>query len=218
MPYPIEVNDTRGIIWYHYTSRGVRRHDRGSVRRDARPVRRPAPRVPISFLHPFVVRRAGTASAGCAGPPPSTSVGHRDRVCLAHAPRANICAPTSSRCRRRHRTRAAGRSALLKAPSWSSRISACAPELKVGPPPGHRGGLDRLQELPRWSRPWSKARRMWAITASGPPIGEMPMMNHLAVPDPRAPCLRPMSTARTVGLPRLHVLGRSSLATQSQKG
>ena len=20
MPYPIEVNDTRGVVWYHYTS------------------------------------------------------------------------------------------------------------------------------------------------------------------------------------------------------
>ena len=87
MPYPIEVNDTRGVIWYHYRLGRVRRHDRRPVRRDARPVRAPAARLPdlappVRHGPPYRIRQLRRALQHIAG--------HRDRVWLTR-PR-DICA------------------------------------------------------------------------------------------------------------------------------
>src|SRR5262249_35532708 len=56
MPYPIEVNDTRGVVWYHYTSDEfadliVDQFDEMLVQSERQPLV-----CPIS-LHPFVVGR-----------------------------------------------------------------------------------------------------------------------------------------------------------------
>jgi len=55
MPYPIEVNDTRGSLVPVHRGR-VRRHDRRSVRGDAAQSARQPLVCPIS-LHPFVIGR-----------------------------------------------------------------------------------------------------------------------------------------------------------------
>ena len=66
VPYPIEVNDTRGIVWYRYTVGRVRRHDRRPVRRDARAVGAASRSCARSRSTPS--SSAGpTGSAGCAG-------------------------------------------------------------------------------------------------------------------------------------------------------
>ena len=66
MPYPIEVNDTRGIVWYRYTADEfadmiVDQFDEMLAQSARQPLV-----CPIS-LHPFVIGRP-TASAGSAGP------------------------------------------------------------------------------------------------------------------------------------------------------
>ncbi len=103
MPYPIEVNDTRGIVWYKQLRARVCRHDRGSVRRAPAPVGAPAARVPDLAAPvrggPAVSPAAAAARAGARRPSP--------RSHLARAPRRDLRprrAP-AARCRPRKRVR-----------------------------------------------------------------------------------------------------------------
>ena len=86
VPYPIEVNDTRGIIWYHYTSEEfadmiVDQFDEMLAQSARQPLV-----CPIS-LHPFVFGRPvphPPAAPGAAAHPAAS------RSRLAHAPARDL--------------------------------------------------------------------------------------------------------------------------------
>ena len=94
-------------------------------------------------------------------------------------------------------------------------ISACAPVLNVGPPPGTAADWTASRSS-RLVAPWSMARRMWAITPSfRPRKARMPMMTisrYLTESSLPSPIESTLSGCRAL------TYSGSSLATHSQNG
>ncbi|HEY7205696.1 MAG TPA: polysaccharide deacetylase family protein [Methylomirabilota bacterium] len=91
MPYPIEVNDTRGVVWYHYTADEfaeliLDQFDEMLVQSAHQPLVCPISLHPFVFGRPYRVRRLRRALEHI--------VAHRDRVWLTR-PR-DICAHIES--------------------------------------------------------------------------------------------------------------------------
>jgi peptidoglycan/xylan/chitin deacetylase (PgdA/CDA1 family) len=91
VPYPIEVNDTRGIIWYHYTSEEfadliVDQFDEMLAQSARQPLVCPISLHPFVFGRPYRIRRLRRALQHI--------LAHRDRVWLTR-PR-EICAHIES--------------------------------------------------------------------------------------------------------------------------
>jgi len=87
MPYPIEVNDTRGVVWYHYTSEEfadliVDQFDEMLAQSARQPLVCPISLHPFVMGRPYRIRRLRQALAHIAQ--------HRDRVWITR-PR-DICA------------------------------------------------------------------------------------------------------------------------------
>ena len=87
MPYPIEVNDTRGVIWYHYSSAEfadliVDQFDEMLAQSERQPLVCPISLHPFVMGRPYRIRQLRRALQHIAG--------HRDRVWLTR-PR-DICA------------------------------------------------------------------------------------------------------------------------------
>ena len=87
MPYPIEVNDTRGVVWYHYTSDEfadliVDQFDEMLIQSERQPLVCPISLHPFVMGRPYRLRRLRRALEHI--------VAHRDRVWLTR-PR-DICA------------------------------------------------------------------------------------------------------------------------------
>ena len=91
MPYPIEVNDTRGIVWYHYTAEEfadmiVDQFDEMLAQSARQPLVCPISLHPFVIGRPYRIRRLRRALQHI--------LGHRDRVWLTR-PR-DICAHIES--------------------------------------------------------------------------------------------------------------------------
>ena len=87
MPYPIEVNDTRGIIWYHYTSQEfadliVDQFDEMLAQSARQPLVCPISLHPFVFGRPYRIRRLRRALQHI--------LEHRDRIWLTRP--GEICA------------------------------------------------------------------------------------------------------------------------------
>jgi allantoinase len=86
MPYPIEVNDTRGVVWYHYTSGEfadmiVDQFDEMLAQSERQPLVCPISLHPFVMGRPYRIRQLRRALEHIAR--------HRDRVWLTR-PR-DIC-------------------------------------------------------------------------------------------------------------------------------
>jgi allantoinase len=91
MPYPIEVNDTRGVVWYHYTSEEfadliVDQFDEMLAQSAGQPLVCPISLHPFVMGRPYRIRRLRQALEHIAA--------HRDRVWITR-PR-DICAHVES--------------------------------------------------------------------------------------------------------------------------
>jgi peptidoglycan/xylan/chitin deacetylase (PgdA/CDA1 family) len=91
IPYPIEVNDTRGVIWYHHTSQEFAdmitdQFDEMLAQSERQPLVCPISLHPFVFGRPYRIRRLRRALQHI--------LGHRDRVWITR-PR-DICAHVES--------------------------------------------------------------------------------------------------------------------------
>ena len=125
VPYPIEVNDKRGIIWYHYTSQEfadliVDQFDEMLAQSARQPLVCPISLHPFVFGRPYRIRRLRKAlSTSC-----STAIAYGSRARARSAPTSNRCRPASCRAAADGRTEVAQASYSLATSMTTSPSSS----------------------------------------------------------------------------------------------